>query len=141
MSRYVGAIDQGTTSSRFIVFDREGSVIALAQAEHAQIYPAPGHVEHRHEGLGEGQERRGAAVRRAQLQEIAATVVRHGHDRPDECPGLVHRRGADQVGRIDLVVVLGGRQAVAGDEQGDAVERLGGAAAGDALHPGDQHVG
>ena len=46
MSRYVGAIDQGTTSSRFIVFDREGSVIALAQAEHAQIYPAPGHVEH-----------------------------------------------------------------------------------------------
>jgi len=34
------------TSSRFIVFDREGSVIALAQAEHAQIYPAPGHVEH-----------------------------------------------------------------------------------------------
>ena len=46
MSRYVGAIDQGTTSSRFMVFDREGSVIALAQAEHAQIYPAPGHVEH-----------------------------------------------------------------------------------------------
>jgi len=46
MSRYVGAIDQGTTSSRFIVFDREGSVITLAQAEHAQIYPAPGHVEH-----------------------------------------------------------------------------------------------
>ena len=46
MSRYVGAIDQGTTSSRFMVFDREGSVIALAQAEHAQIYPRPGFVEH-----------------------------------------------------------------------------------------------
>ncbi|GJD36738.1 glycerol kinase GlpK [Methylobacterium aerolatum] len=46
MSRYVGAIDQGTTSTRFMVFDREGTVITLAQEEHAQIYPAPGHVEH-----------------------------------------------------------------------------------------------
>ena len=46
MGRYVGAIDQGTTSSRFMVFDRAGAVIAQAQEEHAQIYPAPGHVEH-----------------------------------------------------------------------------------------------
>ncbi|GJE62223.1 glycerol kinase GlpK [Methylobacterium trifolii] len=46
MSRYVGAIDQGTTSSRFMVFDREGTVVAQAQAEHAQIYPRPGQVEH-----------------------------------------------------------------------------------------------
>ncbi len=46
MSRYVGAIDQGTTSTRFMVFDREGTVITVAQEEHAQIYPAPGHVEH-----------------------------------------------------------------------------------------------
>jgi glycerol kinase len=46
MRRYVGAIDQGTTSSRFIVFDRGGAVIALAQREHRQIYPQPGWVEH-----------------------------------------------------------------------------------------------
>ncbi|MFC6791099.1 glycerol kinase GlpK [Methylobacterium komagatae] len=46
MSRYIGAIDQGTTSTRFMVFDREGTVITVAQEEHAQIYPAPGHVEH-----------------------------------------------------------------------------------------------
>ena len=46
MSRYVGAIDQGTTSTRFMVFDREGTIITSAQEEHAQIYPAPGHVEH-----------------------------------------------------------------------------------------------
>ncbi|MDP4025066.1 glycerol kinase GlpK [Methylobacterium sp. NEAU 140] len=46
MTRYVGAIDQGTTSTRFMVFDREGRVIAQAQEEHRQIYPAPGHVEH-----------------------------------------------------------------------------------------------
>jgi glycerol kinase len=46
MRRYVGAIDQGTTSSRFIVFDRNGSVVGLAQQEHRQIYPKPGWVEH-----------------------------------------------------------------------------------------------
>ncbi|WP_336487520.1 glycerol kinase GlpK [Methylobacterium nigriterrae] len=46
MSQYVGAIDQGTTSSRFIVFDRAGRIIACRQREHAQIYPRPGHVEH-----------------------------------------------------------------------------------------------
>jgi glycerol kinase len=43
---YIGAIDQGTTSSRFIVFDRRGSVVCVAQKEHAQIYPKPGWVEH-----------------------------------------------------------------------------------------------
>jgi glycerol kinase len=46
MSRYIGAIDQGTTSSRFILFDRAGAIVSLAQKEHAQIYPNPGWVEH-----------------------------------------------------------------------------------------------
>ena len=46
MTRYVGAIDQGTTSSRFIVFDRSGNIVASRQHEHAQIYPRPGQVEH-----------------------------------------------------------------------------------------------
>jgi glycerol kinase len=46
MTRYIGAIDQGTTSSRFIVFDRAGETIATAQMEHRQIYPQPGWVEH-----------------------------------------------------------------------------------------------
>ena len=46
MTRYVGAIDQGTTSSRFIVFDRAGAIVASAQREHCQIYPQPGWVEH-----------------------------------------------------------------------------------------------
>src|ERR1043165_7705461 len=46
MSRYIGAIDQGTTSSRFIVFDRDGTIVSVAQKEHAQIYPQPGWVEH-----------------------------------------------------------------------------------------------
>ncbi|HTX37040.1 MAG TPA: glycerol kinase GlpK [Bryobacteraceae bacterium] len=46
MADYIGAIDQGTTSTRFMVFDRKGKVAASAQREHQQIYPAPGWVEH-----------------------------------------------------------------------------------------------
>jgi len=46
MADYIGTIDQGTTSTRFIVFDRRGKVAACAQKEHRQIYPAPGWVEH-----------------------------------------------------------------------------------------------
>ena len=46
MADYVGAIDQGTTSSRFIVFDRRGHIVSVAQREHEQIFPKPGWVEH-----------------------------------------------------------------------------------------------
>jgi len=46
MPTYIGAIDQGTTSSRFIVFDRFGRIVSSAQKEHEQIYPKPGWVEH-----------------------------------------------------------------------------------------------
>jgi glycerol kinase len=46
MTAYLGAIDQGTTSTRFIVFDRTGRIVALAQKEHEQIYLKPGWVEH-----------------------------------------------------------------------------------------------
>jgi glycerol kinase len=43
---YLGAIDQGTTSTRFIVFDRTGKIVSVAQKEHEQIFPQPGWVEH-----------------------------------------------------------------------------------------------
>jgi glycerol kinase len=46
VASYVGAIDQGTTSTRFTVFDRTGRAVATAQKEHEQIYPQPGWVEH-----------------------------------------------------------------------------------------------
>jgi glycerol kinase len=46
MKSYVGAIDQGTTSTRFMVFDQAARVVAVAQKEHEQIYPKPGWVEH-----------------------------------------------------------------------------------------------
>ena len=46
MVKYVGAVDQGTTSTRFMIFDQHGSVIAVDQKEHEQIFPKPGWVEH-----------------------------------------------------------------------------------------------
>ena len=46
MSRYVAAIDQGTSSSRCIVFDRDGGGVGTAQREHAQLHPQAGWVEH-----------------------------------------------------------------------------------------------
>ena len=44
--RFVGALDQGTTSTRFLIFDRAARVVALSRREHAQICPRPGWVEH-----------------------------------------------------------------------------------------------
>jgi glycerol kinase len=46
MAQYAAAIDQGTTSTRFMVFDHGGQVVAVDQKEHEQIYPKPGWVEH-----------------------------------------------------------------------------------------------
>ena len=46
MKEYLGAIDQGTTSTRFIVFDKHGTEITSHQKEHAQIMPQKGYVEH-----------------------------------------------------------------------------------------------
>jgi glycerol kinase len=46
MADYIGAIDQGTTSSRFMIFNRAGEIVSSAQEEHEQIYPKPGWVEH-----------------------------------------------------------------------------------------------
>jgi glycerol kinase len=45
-ARYAASIDQGTTGTRFMVFSREGRVVAREYAEHRQIYPQPGWVEH-----------------------------------------------------------------------------------------------
>lgn len=49
--KYVAALDQGTTSTRFIVFDRLGQIICSNQQEHQQIYPQPGWVEHNPEEI------------------------------------------------------------------------------------------
>ncbi len=46
MAEFIGSLDQGTTSTRFMVFDHDGAVVASDQREHEQIFPAPGRVEH-----------------------------------------------------------------------------------------------
>jgi glycerol kinase len=55
VKRFVLALDQGTTSSRAIVFDRSGSVMSLAQQEFPQLFPSPGHVEHDPEAIWSSQ--------------------------------------------------------------------------------------
>jgi len=51
LADYIGAIDQGTTSTRFIVFERSGRTVAISQKEHEQVYPKPGWVEHNAEEI------------------------------------------------------------------------------------------
>ena len=51
MTQYIAAIDQGTTSSRCIVFDHDGAIVAVDQKEHRQIFPRPGWVEHNAEEI------------------------------------------------------------------------------------------
>lgn len=46
MAKYAAAVDQGTTSTRFMIFDHQGKVVGIDQKEHEQIFPKPGWVEH-----------------------------------------------------------------------------------------------
>src|SRR5215510_8165588 len=53
--KYILALDQGTTSSRAILFDHQGRATAVAQQEFEQLYPKPGWVEHRPEDIWSSQ--------------------------------------------------------------------------------------
>jgi glycerol kinase len=78
MSRFVMALDQGTTSSRAILFDREGRVAALDQHEFPQHFPRPGWVEHDPAEIWESQLRaaRGALGRAgARAEDLAAVGI------------------------------------------------------------------
>src|SRR3979409_1921357 len=46
MAKYAAALDQGTTSTRAMIFDHSGKVVSVAQKEHEQIFPQPAWVEH-----------------------------------------------------------------------------------------------
>ena len=46
MTQYIASIDQGTTSTRCMIFDHSGSVVSVDQVEHEQIFPRAGWVEH-----------------------------------------------------------------------------------------------
>jgi glycerol kinase len=67
MNKFVLALDQGTTSSRAIVFDRSGKAVSTAQQEFPQIFPGPGHVEHDPE-----------AIWSTQLQTAKEAIARAG---------------------------------------------------------------
>jgi glycerol kinase len=82
VKNYVGAIDQGTTSTRFMVFDKAARMVAVAQREHEQIFPRAGWVEHdaleimrrTEEVIGEALEQRG--LRPSDLAAIGITNQR-----------------------------------------------------------------
>src|SRR3989339_2267384 len=78
MEKYILALDQGTTSSRAIVFDHSGRVVASAQREFPQILPSPGVVEHDPEAIWSSQiETAREAIARARLEprQMAALGV------------------------------------------------------------------
>ena len=76
MGEYIGAIDQGTTGSRFIVFDRLGRVVSIARKEHQQIYPMPGWVEHSAEEIWQ------------QTREVMAEAMTQGKLRPQDLAAI-----------------------------------------------------
>src|SRR4026207_701065 len=76
MAEYAAAVDQGTTSTRFMVFDHGGQVVAVDQKEHEQIYPKPGWVEHDANEIWERtQEVISAGLGKDQASELAAAGV------------------------------------------------------------------
>jgi glycerol kinase len=78
MAQFILALDQGTTSSRAIVFDHDGRVVSFANREFRQILPAPGHVEHDPQDIWESQLAVAReAIEKAQLKsdDIAAIGV------------------------------------------------------------------
>src|SRR5215467_8244998 len=76
MPNYIAALDQGTTSTRFMVFDRGGNVVTSAQKEHTQIYPQPGWVEHDPEEIWQ------------RTQEVIADAVRQGEIKPSDLAAI-----------------------------------------------------
>ena len=78
MKRYVLALDQGTTSSRSILFDRGGQIVAVAQQEFTQHFPQPGWVEHDAEEIWATQQATITEVMRtakARLADVAAVGI------------------------------------------------------------------
>ncbi len=76
MAEYAAAVDQGTTSTRFMVFDHSGQVVSVDQKEHEQIYPKPGWVEHDPMEIWQRtQEVIRAGLDKVKAQDIAAVGV------------------------------------------------------------------
>lgn len=76
MSKYIAAIDQGTTSTRFMIFDTGGSIIAVDQKEHRQLYSKPGWVEHDPFEIWNN------------VQEVISGALRKGHINPRDIAAI-----------------------------------------------------
>ena len=76
MPRYIGALDQGTTSTRFMIFDQAGNTAACAQKEHRQIYPQAGWVEHDPDEIWQ------------RAQEVIAGALEAARARPSDLAGI-----------------------------------------------------
>ena len=99
MKQYVGAVDQGTTSTRFMVFDRQGREVARHQVEHDQILPKPGWVEHDplqiaarvNESIAGALNAGGPDRRRPRGHRRDEPARNHGRLEPQDRPSLVQR--------------------------------------------------
>ena len=82
MPKYVAAIDQGTTSTRFMIFDHAGKVVGIDQKEHEQIFPKPGWVEH------------DAIEIWTRIQEVIAGALKKGNISPKDIAavGITNQR-------------------------------------------------
>jgi glycerol kinase len=98
MSRYVMALDQGTTSSRAILFDRDGALVAVDQHEFAQHFPKPGWVEHDPAEIWESQLRAGRGVL-AKAGARGADVAALGITNQRETTVVWDRRSGDPIHR------------------------------------------
>ncbi|MBB4664046.1 glycerol kinase GlpK [Conexibacter arvalis] len=76
MAEYVGAIDQGTSSSRFIIFDTDGNIVGVGQREHRQIHPRAGWVEHDPDEI------------RQRIREVIAEALGRSDVRPREIKAI-----------------------------------------------------
>ncbi|MFJ9499648.1 glycerol kinase GlpK [Brevibacillus centrosporus] len=74
--KYMLSLDQGTTSSRAILFDKSGAMIGVAQKEFSQLYPKPGWVEHRAEEIWESQ------------LDVLKAVLLENHVKPEQIAGI-----------------------------------------------------
>ena len=98
MSRYVLALDQGTTSSRAILFDRDGTVVASDQHEFPQHFPKPGWVEHDPDEIWDSQLRAARGVL-AKAKATAADVVAIGITNQRETTVVWDRASGDPIHR------------------------------------------
>lgn len=99
--KYVGALDQGTTSTRFIVFDQKGSLVSSYQLEHQQIYPQPGWVEHDPwEIWDNSSECISKALKAANLKGSDIAGIGITNQRDNHCLESKNRQGLAQCNRL-----------------------------------------